>query len=157
ERRYKRTGSPVRSNSMSDSWTSHTGGVDLHLDLPPGRGRRSALETAVRQAIRDGRLAPGQLLPSSRSLADQLGLARGTVGEVYAELAAGGYLRPRPGASTEVALGPHIQVPLRAEATAARIAADFRLGRPDLSMFPRAEWLRALRRALQVTPHAELG
>jgi GntR family transcriptional regulator/MocR family aminotransferase len=97
------------------------------------------------------------LLPSSRSLADQLGLARGTVVEVYSQLAAEGYLRTRPGATTEVASGPHIQVPLRTEAAALRIAADFRLGRPDLSMFPRAEWLRALRRALQVTPHSELG
>lgn len=37
------------------------------------------------------------------------------------------------------------------------MVADFRLGRPDLTMFPRNEWLRALRRALHVTPHSELG
>ncbi|BBZ39235.1 MocR-like pyridoxine biosynthesis transcription factor PdxR [Mycobacterium conspicuum] len=142
---------------MADSWTSSAGGVDLHLDLPAGRGRRAALEGALRQAIRDGRLTPGQRLPSSRSLAAQLGLARGTVVEVYAQLAAEGYLRARPGAATEVASGPHSQVRLPAEATFPRIAADFRLGRPDLSMFPRAEWLRALRRALQGTPHSDLG
>ncbi|MGB6209949.1 PLP-dependent aminotransferase family protein, partial [Mycobacterium sp.] len=40
---------------------------------------------------------------------------------------------------------------------ASRIVADFRLGRPDLSMFPRADWLRALRRSFNVTPHSELG
>ncbi|OBI88850.1 PLP-dependent aminotransferase family protein [Mycobacterium asiaticum] len=131
--------------------------MDLHLDLPPGRGRRVALETALRQAIREGRLAAGESLPSSRSLAAEFGLARGTVVEVYAQLAAEGYLRARPGAATTVAQGPHLPAPVSPERRPSRIIADFRLGRPDLSMFPRAEWLRALRRALHVTPHAELG
>ncbi|TDH49542.1 PLP-dependent aminotransferase family protein [Mycobacterium eburneum] len=142
---------------MSDSWTSEGGGVDLHLDLPAGRGRRAALERALRHAIRDGRLAPGERLPSSRALAAQLGVARGTVVEAYAQLSAEGYLRSRPGAVTEVARGPGLLPRASAAPSPPRIVADFRLGRPDLSMFPRAEWLRALRRALQVTPHAELG
>jgi GntR family transcriptional regulator / MocR family aminotransferase len=140
-----------------NSWTSEVGGIDLHLDLPLGRGRRSALEDALRQAIRDGRLASGEWLPSSRALAAQLGLARGTVVEVYSQLAAEGYLRTRPGAATEVAHGPHVQTRVNAESTPVGLVADFRLGRPDLSMFPRAEWLRALRRALHVTAHSELG
>lgn len=142
---------------MMDSWTNYGGGVDLHLELPPGPGRRVALEAALRQAIRDGRLAAGERLPSSRVLAAQLGLARGTVVEVYSQLAAEGYLRARPGAATEVAPGQHVQSRIRIEPRTATFAADFRLGRPDLSVFPRAEWLRALRRALHVTPHSELG
>lgn len=142
---------------MTDSWTSRGTGVDLHLDLPPGRGRRAALELALRHAIRGGRLAAGEVLPSSRALAAQLGLARGTVVEVYAQLAAEGYLRTRPGATTRVAAGAHQQAPVDSARATPRYAADFRLGRPDLSGFPRAEWLRALRRVLQVTPHAELG
>ncbi|RUP06643.1 MAG: PLP-dependent aminotransferase family protein [Mycobacterium sp.] len=142
---------------MSISWTSEPGGLDLHLDLPPGRGRRVALESALRQAIRDGRLAPGQWLPSSRALATQLEIARGTVVEVYSQLAAEGYLRTRPGAATEVAQGSLAPARASAQPAAPRVVADFRLGRPDLSMFPREEWLRALRRALHVTAHAELG
>lgn len=142
---------------MPNSWTSSGAGVDLHLDLPPGRGRRAALEDALRQAIRGGRLAAGEVLPSSRALATQLGLARGTVVEVYAQLAAEGYLRARPGASTRVAGGPHLHARVNPARVTQRYAADFRLGRPDLSMFPRAEWLRALRRVLAVTPHVELG
>lgn len=142
---------------MPNSWTSAVGGIDLHLDLPAGRGRRSALEAALRQAIRDGRLAPGETLPSSRALAAQLEVARGTVVEVYAQLAAEGYLRTRPGAATEVAHGLQHPTSAIAEAIRSHIVADFRLGRPDLSMFPRAEWLRALRRALHVTPNSELG
>lgn len=142
---------------MSVSWTSAPGGLDLHLDLPPGRGRRVALESALRQAIRDGRLAPGQWLPSSRALAAQLEVARGTVVEVYSQLAAEGYLRTRPGAATEVAQGPLTPARINTPRDLPRVVADFRLGRPDLSMFPRDDWLRALRRALHVTAHAELG
>lgn len=142
---------------MQDLWTSSAPGVDLHLDIPPGHGRRAALEDALRQAIRDGRLALGERLPSSRGLAAQLGLARGTVVEAYAQLAAEGYLRSRPGAATEVAQGLKVQPQLEAEPIPAHVVADFRLGRPDLSMFPRADWLRAMRRAFDVTPHSELG
>ncbi|MDD7811350.1 PLP-dependent aminotransferase family protein [Mycobacterium sp. CSUR Q5927] len=131
--------------------------MDLHLELPPGRGRRTALEHALREAIRDNRLAPGERLPSSRALAGQLGLARGTVVEAYTQLAAEGYLRSRQGAVTEVARGPGISPGTATLPAPSRVVADFRLGRPDLSMFPRAEWLRALRRALHVTPHTELG
>lgn len=151
------TGMSVRSNSIPSSWTSSGAHVDLHLELPPNRGRRAALEDALRQAIRDGRLASGERLPSSRALAGQLGVARGTVVESYAQLAAEGYLRTRPGAVTEVAHGPGVRPHPGAEPVAPRIAADFRLGRPDLTLFPRADWLRALRRAFQLTPHSELG
>ncbi|OBY33631.1 PLP-dependent aminotransferase family protein [Mycolicibacter kumamotonensis] len=131
--------------------------MDLHLELPPGRGRRTALEDALRRAIRDGRLAPGEPLPSSRTLAGQLGVARGTVVEAYTQLVAEGYLRSRQGSVTEVARGPGVLPAPGPVPTPARVVADFRLGRPDLSMFPRADWLRALRRALHITPHSELG
>lgn len=63
---------------MRASWTT-SASVDLHLTLPGGRGRRAALEDALREAIRKGRLAPDERLPSSRVLARELGLARGTV------------------------------------------------------------------------------
>jgi len=140
---------------VSDSWTS--AGIDLHLELPSGCGRRAALEEALRDAIRAGRLPPGERLPSSRTLAEQLGLARGTVVEAYSQLLAEGYLRARPGAATVVADAPGIRVEPSADPLPRRVAADFRLGRPDLSGFPRDEWLRALRRALQHVPDAELG
>ena len=87
---------------MSEDWA---GSLDLHIDLPAGGGRRAALERAVREAIRDGRLRPGDRVPSTRALAHDLGLARGTVAEAYAQLAAEGYLTARSGAPTRVAAG----------------------------------------------------
>ena len=76
--------------------------MDLHLDLAGSR-IREALERALRDAARTGRLAPGLQLPSSRALAADLGLARNTVTEAYSQLIAEGWLTARPGAGTYVA------------------------------------------------------
>ena len=64
--------------------------MDLFLDLDLSSGRRQGIEQAVRMAIRDGRVAPGSALPSSRALAADLGVARGTVVDAYAQLAVEG-------------------------------------------------------------------
>ncbi|HKQ41252.1 MAG TPA: winged helix-turn-helix domain-containing protein, partial [Pseudonocardia sp.] len=85
---------------MPDSWA--ISGRDLHLDL--GRsGRRVALERALREAVQSGRLAPGTLLPPSRALAGDLGIARNTVAEAYTQLVAEGWLTARQGSGTRVA------------------------------------------------------
>ena len=89
-----------------NSW-ANSGSRDLHLDLrevirPGARGARELLLTALRDAVRSGRLAPGTLLPPSRTLAADLGLARNTVAEAYAELVAEGWLASRQGAGTWV-------------------------------------------------------
>ncbi len=140
---------------MSEDWA---GSLDLHIDLPAGGGRRAALERAVRQAIRDGRLRPGDRVPSTRALAHDLGLARGTVAEAYAQLAAEGYLTARSGAPTRVAAG--VAVGRAGDAAALAAPAEARLslrpGVPDVSGFPRSAWVAALRRALNSAPDAVL-
>src|SRR5579872_6145071 len=101
---------------MSEIWakipdeTGH-GGVDLHLELS-GTRVRLGLETALRDAVRAGRLGPGTRLPSSRALAADLGIARNTVAEVYSQLVAEGWLTARTGSGTAVA--PHRDTPRRA-------------------------------------------
>ena len=75
---------------MADYWS--TLDVDLHLAVDPASGRRVGLEQALREAIRDGRLAAGTRLPSTRTLAAELGLARGTVSAAYDQLVAEGHL-----------------------------------------------------------------
>ncbi len=86
---------------MTRDWT--TSGPDLHLALAAAGTRHAALEDALRAAIRDGRLAAGTRLPSTRALAGDLGLSRGTVVEAFAQLTAEGYLDARHGAGTWVA------------------------------------------------------
>ncbi|MFK4184694.1 PLP-dependent aminotransferase family protein [Streptomyces sparsogenes] len=78
-------------------------GSDLHLELAGAGSRRAALMAALRDAIRGGRLAPGTRLPPYRSLAADLGLARNTVADAYAELVAEGWLTARQGSGTRVA------------------------------------------------------
>jgi GntR family transcriptional regulator/MocR family aminotransferase len=63
------------------------------------------LADALRQAIADGELRAGERLPSTRALAASLALSRGTVSEVYDQLAAEGYLAAKAGGSTCVASG----------------------------------------------------
>ncbi|MBK3538777.1 winged helix-turn-helix transcriptional regulator, partial [Streptomyces sp. MBT67] len=70
-------------------------GSDLPLELSGTGNRRALLMDALREAVRSGRLAPGTRLPPYRSLAADLGLARNTVADAYAELVAEGWLAAR--------------------------------------------------------------
>jgi GntR family transcriptional regulator/MocR family aminotransferase len=143
---------------MSDSWAIGRGGADLLVELDPALGRRAALERWLRQAVRSGRLEPGTRLPSSRVLARDLGLARGTVSEAYRQLVSEGYLVARAGAGTSVAAGL-TDLPSRAAPTppAAQLRADFLPGAPDLAGFPRQAWLAATRRVLLGASSQVLG
>ncbi|RPK44925.1 HTH-type transcriptional regulatory protein GabR [Streptomyces sp. ADI92-24] len=144
---------------MTDPWA--TFGADLHIDPAGATGLRAGLMDALREAARTGRLAPGTRLPSSRTLAADLGIARNTVADAYAELVAEGWLTARQGSGTRVAQRAE---PRRAAARAPRSrpprtspAYSLQPGSPDLSTFPRAEWLKAARRALTAAPNDALG
>ncbi|MGW0464248.1 MocR-like pyridoxine biosynthesis transcription factor PdxR [Streptomyces sp. NPDC003027] len=146
---------------MENGWA--TFGADLHLELR-GPKLRTGLMDALREAIRSGRLEAGVRLPSSRSLAADLGVARNTVADAYAELVAEGWLTARQGSGTRVArraaprptAGPGTR-PAPARPVTPRPAYDLRPGMPDLASFPRAEWLKASRRALTAAPHEAFG
>uniref|UniRef100_UPI00202EAB42 GntR family transcriptional regulator n=1 Tax=Streptomyces sp. MSC1_001 TaxID=2909263 RepID=UPI00202EAB42 len=68
----------------------------------PARRRGRALQEALREAVRSGRLVAGTRLPSTRALAADLGVSRGLVTEAYEQLTAEGYLRSDRGAGTWV-------------------------------------------------------
>ena len=139
--------------------TRATSGLDLHLDQAGSRVRTS-LEAALREAARSGRLLPGTRLPSSRVLATDLGIARNTVADAYAQLVAEGWLAARHGSGTWVAertgaapAGP--AAPVTAQARQARY--DLRTGVPDVSAFPTSAWLAAARKALLAAPSGALS
>ncbi|WP_410674928.1 PLP-dependent aminotransferase family protein [Amycolatopsis sp. cmx-4-68] len=140
--------------------TGVNSGVDLHLELAATGGRRAALITALRDAVRAGRLAPGTRLPPYRALAADLGLARNTVADAYAELVAEGWLTAVQGSGTRVAERAEPLAPARTPKKAPgppKPQHDLRQGRPDATAFPRTEWLAAARRALTVAPHDAFG
>jgi GntR family transcriptional regulator/MocR family aminotransferase len=132
---------------MPKDWSGSR--VDLHLSLSAVGARRSSLESALREAVRDGRLAAGAPLPSTRGLAQELGLARGTVTAAYDQLVEEGYLTTRPGSGTMVA--ELLQsLPTASDTTAQPPTPrhDLRPGLPDADAFPARAWLAATRRVL---------
>ncbi|MGB8290826.1 MAG: winged helix-turn-helix domain-containing protein, partial [Rhizobium ruizarguesonis] len=71
------------------------------IDRTANVGRQ--LAQALRNGIARGELRSGERLPSTRSLATSLKIARGTVVEVFDQLTAEGYVEARVGAGTRVA------------------------------------------------------
>ena len=111
----------------------------------------------TRAAIASGQLRSGERLPSTRSLAAQLGAARGTVDAAYAMLAAEGWIVARGPAGTIVA--PDLAGKLRGwpltstltQPASNGLAAEmpprpFQMGLPALDAFPRKLWSRLVAR-----------
>lgn len=129
---------------------SGTNFLQLHTrDVP--RGRRVAwLVSQVRTALREGRVETGTRMPPTRALAEELGVARGTVVEAYRRLTEEGLLTANRGGGTVVSASPAPAAtttgpisPNPGEAAAEPDLLDISTGTPDLSAFPRAAWLRA--------------
>ena len=140
--------------------TSYGSPTELLVELDRGLGvaLHRQVESGLRARIRAGRLPPGTVLPSTRGLATDLGLSRGVVVEAYEQLVAEGYLVSRTGGYTQVADAAASESWLPATATDVprQMAIDFAYGRPDVSQFPRAAWLRSMRRVLETVPNDRL-
>ena len=137
----------VRTNSGVLVVLDHNARIPLHRQI----------ETSLRDSIRAGRLPRGSSLPPSRMLAADLGVSRGVVVEAYQQLSSEGYLASRAGGATRVAAGPSLATAglHLARPTPPRI--DLSYGRADVSSFPRAAWLRAIRGALASAPNDVFG
>lgn len=121
----------------------------------------------LREAIADGRLQPGERVPSVRALASELNLARGTVEAAYQLLVGEGYLLPRGPAGTVVSpqlpqsppsTGVSTKPRTRSAASerSLREALPFQLGLPALDAFPRKLWSRLGARHLRQLASADL-
>lgn len=149
---------PPRSGS---SWP-------IELDSRARVARYRQIYARVRAGIADGTLRPSQRLPSARSLASQLAVARGTVDAAYALLAAEGFIEARGAAGTIVAPGlselrpPRTPLPSKAAksarvpqalpAAAEQALRPFQLGLPALDEFPRRVWARLAGRCARQWP-----
>jgi GntR family transcriptional regulator/MocR family aminotransferase len=144
---------------MSIQWSGLVPQLLLQLDRDGPETLGAQLERELREAIRTQRLAPNERLPSSRQLAAELGVSRGLVQECYSQLHAEGFLSTRSGSGTRVAAAardapapaaigsrpPAVPAGIASRAPAARLTVDFRAGVPDLTSFPRRDWLWAMR------------
>lgn len=151
-----------------------------HLDRRDGVPLGRQIYDRVRTAIDSGVLAPGARVASARSLASELGVARGTVEAAYQRLAGEGYLLARGPAGTIVS--PNLPIPPNPPATRSERRGDSRapsvdapmpkqagaslvslppmplqMGIPALDVFPRKVWARLAARRVRTTLPADLG
>ncbi|EHP40242.1 GntR family transcriptional regulator [Cupriavidus basilensis OR16] len=145
--------------------------MDVHLSIHGRQGLAGQLYRQLRAGIVDGRLAPGERLPSTRDLATQLGVSRKTTLDVFERLIAEGYLRSRTGDGTFVAhemtglapspspLSPSpgsgsiweaLPDALPHTPPGATLAFDFVGGVTDKSLFPFDKWRSCVSHALRV-------
>jgi GntR family transcriptional regulator/MocR family aminotransferase len=133
-----------------------------------------------RNAILDGRLRPGQRLPSTRSLARDLGISRIPVVTAFQQLVSEGYVRGRIGAGTFVspAFAADAERAPRHDATGTaapgrrRIPMGrqppetepwlehwgaFRVGQPALELFPAEIWARLVARCARRLPRRQMS
>ncbi|WP_394827869.1 PLP-dependent aminotransferase family protein [Pendulispora albinea] len=138
----------------------------LRLDHRGTTTLTAQLVEQIRRAVLDGALSPGHALPSSRALARDLGISRNTVVAAYDALAADGTIlvasRRAPTVADVIRTSRHDlsedeeegASPFRISASAQRLMAaisdarlelllsdssrarPFRVGEPDLSLFP---------------------
>ena len=73
--------------------------------LTPGRGAREEVAEQLRAALLSGQVQAGDPLPSTRVLAQAVGVSRSTVVSVYEDLAGEGYVSCVPGSGTFAAEG----------------------------------------------------
>jgi len=134
----------------------------LRVDRHAATSLQQQISGQMRNAILDGRLAPGTVLPSSRVLAADLLISRGTAVAVYDRLLGEGLLQGQERSAILVAT-PQLRESTRTAANAA-IATDagdaasdvdqldrlpprhaaFMPGVPALDIFPATRWARLL-------------
>jgi GntR family transcriptional regulator/MocR family aminotransferase len=140
----------------------------LELGFDHGRRSASRLSRAIVRAIADGQLADGDVVPSTRTVAASLGIARSVVVEAYGELTAAGFFATRPGGGTWVEPGaaqaacagalastgisPEIRresvPPARSgDEPVSRPEFDLRPGLADTTLIDPRDWTRAWRTA----------
>jgi GntR family transcriptional regulator/MocR family aminotransferase len=146
---------PVMANDRGP-----VGGPELlvELDRDGELPLHEQIERSLREQIRSGRLLAGARVPSTRGLAEELGVSRGVVSEAYGQLAAEGYLTTSQGAPVKVAKTVRTAAARPpARSLLESFAYHFHPGLPDLIGFPREAWLRSLRSALRDSPLDSLG
>lgn len=122
------------------------------------------VHSSLRQAIMDGRLGPGQRLPSGRDLAKQLGVARGTIRVAYDRLIAENLVYGAGSAGTRVCTLQFIDRGDDESSFAGPLAGftrpyssapqPFQMGVPADDAFPAKLWARMRARAVRANANS---
>lgn len=155
--------SPIMANALPTLFhqPEHAGGT-----------LRERVCSTLRRAIHHGALGPGQRLPSSRVLAEDLGVSRVTTEAAYAQLEAEGYLQRRVGQGTFVAINIVKSPPAAKVSGEPRLSQrgtqiaqtggchdplqplPFAAGSPDLRAFPLKLWKQLTAQQLRLRGEA---
>ncbi len=127
--------------------------VDRSRPTPVSR----QLEEQMRSAVQSGAFAAGAQLPSTRVLAQDIGVSRGVIVRVYGQLAAEGYLSLRQGAAPTVRAAVRFDPKTVSQPNGRpRILYNLRPHLPEVATFPRRAWLRAVRESMEQARAADL-
>ncbi len=120
----------------------------LSIDRQAPQPLHQQLSERLRRAIVDGMLRARQRLPSSRTLAEELGISRFTVLTAYEQLTDEGYVTGRKGSGTYVSAGlPESKLLLAPPAGRDEGGLrPFRVSATALDRFPHALWARLVAR-----------
>ncbi|WP_306747443.1 MocR-like pyridoxine biosynthesis transcription factor PdxR [Saccharothrix yanglingensis] len=128
----------------------------VSLDRASGEPLAVQLAEALRTAAADGRLRSGDRLPSTRALAERLGVSRTVTAAAYEQLHAEGWIAGRHGSGTYVTTTPPGALRARTRRAAAPAVPsgvlDLAPGAPWAEGLDRAAWRRAWRAAADVPP-----
>src|SRR5262245_12146886 len=116
--------------------------MSVPIRYPIGGGGASEVAQSVEKGVREGRLAPGQALPTVRALSKQLGLSPATVAAAYRALRQRGIVLSDGRRGTRVGRRP----PVTARRPAAALPPglrDLASGNPNPAFFPRYRELLA--------------
>lgn len=80
--------------------------IPFHVDLRPGASLYEQIVYAAKKAVISGRLRPGDVFPSVRTLSRELKINPNTAHKVIVHLVAANLLETRPGIGTVVAALP---------------------------------------------------
>src|SRR5262249_2221189 len=162
----------VRGDAMRQSFPLDSVALDRGTGVPLHRQLYGHLRSMIEERV----LSPGHALPSSRSLAQDLSIARNTLVTVYEQLATEGYIEGRSGARpTVVGLPERPLPPMPAESVDRRRLISkrgelmlrqphhhgapgqlaFHPGMPDADSFPFNTWSRLLARRAKMA-HRDL-
>ncbi|WP_457311711.1 MocR-like pyridoxine biosynthesis transcription factor PdxR [Sphingomonas sp. UYAg733] len=139
--------------------TSSPSDLPISLAKDAADSLRLQLRRSLLGLIRSGALRRGVRLPSTRALAKQLGVSRPIVVDAYGQLTAEGYLASRRGVRPIVIVDPSGTPAFEGpdEPVTDPIRLDHRPAMPDVGMFPRNDWIRAIRTVLHRLPASDLG
>ena len=143
--------------------------IELRVSVPAGTAPlRHRIGDALVEQIRTGRLRPGDALPASRVLAEQLSVSRTAVVDAYDQLLAAGFLTATRGSGTFVASGadraalagavPQVAGPCETEGATTPCSRpepvgprwSLRPSSPDTSLLDQGDWRRAWRSAARL-------